>query len=326
MKNVVTNSSQQKSDEKFMLAAFKLAQKAEQLNEIPVGAVVVFNNEIIGEGYNQCIALNDPSAHAEMIAIRRAGNYLSNYRLENCTLYVTLEPCPMCSGLLVHSRIKRLVFASKDDKTGCAGSVFNLTNNEKLNHQIEVHQGVLDSQCSTLLSSFFKKRRIEKKQTQKKAQFSIEDFTHQDIKTLRSWFKHKADIDKWAGPNFRFPHSIKSFGEDVNFKQLASYCLRNKNMDMVAFGQFYQRLNHCHLGRLVVNPRFRGQGIATRLISELSQIGLRSLGLTSLSLFVLADNQAALKLYKKLGFIEKTYPEQLPIDNCLYLVKKVNND
>jgi len=151
------------NDHLFMQRAIELARKAEAIDEIPVGAVVVHNNEIIGEGYNQSITLNDPSAHAEMIAIRQAGEKLGNYRLLDCTLYVTLEPCPMCAGLLVHSRIKQVIYASPDLKTGSAGSVFNLVANEKLNHQIEHRFGLYQEQCSSMLSSFFKRRRKEKK-------------------------------------------------------------------------------------------------------------------------------------------------------------------
>jgi tRNA(adenine34) deaminase len=154
-------------DKKFMLRAIELAQQAEKINEIPVGAVVVANGEVIGEGYNQSITLNDPSAHAEMIAIKQAGQHLQNYRLLDCTLYVTLEPCPMCAGLLVHSRIKRLVFAAQDLKTGAAGSAFNLIAHEKHNHKIEVTQGVLAKQCSSFLSAFFKRRRAEIKEKKK---------------------------------------------------------------------------------------------------------------------------------------------------------------
>jgi len=145
----------------FMQRAIELAQQAAAINEIPVGAVVVYQDKIIGEGFNQSISLNDPSAHAEMIAIRQAGKALNNYRLTDCTLYVTLEPCAMCAGLLVHSRIKRLVFAANDLKTGAAGSVFNLVASEKLNHQIEICTGVMAEQCSALLSAFFKRRRQE---------------------------------------------------------------------------------------------------------------------------------------------------------------------
>ncbi|MCO4798262.1 MAG: tRNA adenosine(34) deaminase TadA [Colwelliaceae bacterium] len=158
---------QQADDEKFMAVAIELAKKAESYDEIPVGAIVVSDGEIIGEGFNQSIMHNDPSAHAEMIAIRQAGKNIENYRLLDCTLYVTLEPCPMCAGLLVHSRIKRIVFGAVDLKTGSAGSVFNITNTEKLNHQITVTTGVLAEKCSALLSNFFKRRRKEKKAKKK---------------------------------------------------------------------------------------------------------------------------------------------------------------
>lgn len=160
--------NQSNLEQKFMQRAFELAQEAERHNEIPVGAVLVYQGKIIGEGFNQSIMLNDPSSHAEMNAIRQAGQTLNNYRLLDCTLYVTLEPCPMCAGLLVHSRIKRLVFASHDLKTGAAGSALNLVNHEKLNHQIEIKSGVMAKKCSELLSNFFKRRRAEKKSDKNK--------------------------------------------------------------------------------------------------------------------------------------------------------------
>jgi len=150
-------------DTHFMKCAYQLAQRAESHNEIPVGAVVVADGKVIGEGFNQSIMLNDPSAHAEMIAIRQASKYLQNYRLINCTMYVTLEPCPMCAGLLVHGRIKRLVYAANDQKTGAAGSLLDLVNHQGLNHQVEVSKGVMVEECSALLSAFFKRRRAEKK-------------------------------------------------------------------------------------------------------------------------------------------------------------------
>lgn len=159
----------QANDIKYMQHALQLAQKAEQIDEVPVGAVVVYQDTIIGEGWNQSISQNDPSAHAEMIAIRQAGKYLNNYRLINCSLYVTLEPCPMCAGLLVHSRINRLIYGAADAKTGSAGSLFNLVDHEKLNHQIDVTNNVLADECSTLLSAFFKRRRQEKKQLKQQA-------------------------------------------------------------------------------------------------------------------------------------------------------------
>ncbi len=160
---------QEKLDLTFMQRAFELAQQAEQHDEIPVGAVVVHQGKIIGEGFNQSIMLNDPSSHAEMNAIRQAGKFLNNYRLLDCTLYVTLEPCPMCAGLLVHSRIERLVYACNDLKTGAAGSAFNLVNNPQLNHQLEVRSSIMQEECSQLLSSFFKRRRKEKKKAKQTA-------------------------------------------------------------------------------------------------------------------------------------------------------------
>ncbi|NQZ83938.1 MAG: tRNA adenosine(34) deaminase TadA [Colwellia sp.] len=155
--------SQAEIDLQFMSKAYQLAQQAEALDEIPVGAVVVSNGKIIGQGFNQSILQSDPSAHAEMLAIRDAGKNIENYRLLDCTLYVTLEPCSMCAGLLIHSRIKRLVFAANDLKTGAAGSAFNLVTHEKHNHKIEVCSGIMKEQCSSLLSTFFKRRRAEKK-------------------------------------------------------------------------------------------------------------------------------------------------------------------
>jgi tRNA(adenine34) deaminase len=168
----ISLEEQAQLDLTFMQRAFELAQQAEQHDEIPVGAVVVHQGKIIGEGFNQSIMLNDPSSHAEMNAVRQAGDFLNNYRLIDCTLYVTLEPCPMCAGLLVHSRIKRLVYACSDHKTGAAGSTFDLVNNPQLNHQIEAYSGVMEEECSQLLSAFFKRRRKEKKLAKKAAKDS----------------------------------------------------------------------------------------------------------------------------------------------------------
>lgn len=157
-------SSPCEQDEYFMQQALALAAKAESYNEIPVGAVLVADNQVIGEGFNQSIMLHDASAHAEMMAIRDAGKKLANYRLIDCTLYVTLEPCMMCAGALVHSRVARVVYGAKDQKTGAAGSAFDLLTHEKHNHRISVTSGVLAEECSGILSNFFKRRRQEIKQ------------------------------------------------------------------------------------------------------------------------------------------------------------------
>lgn len=157
-------------DEQFMAQALALTQNAERAGEIPVAAVLVKDGEVIAEGWNQSITLNDPSAHAEMQALRQAGGVLNNYRMPGTTLYVTLEPCPMCAGLLVHSRIERLVFGAADYKTGACGSVMDLVRNQTLNHQIEVTAGVLETQCGAVISDFFKRRREEKKALKRAAQ------------------------------------------------------------------------------------------------------------------------------------------------------------
>ncbi len=143
----------------YMKRALELAAIAEQHNEVPVGAVLVHNDEIIAEGYNQVIALNDPSAHAEAQAIRAAGKYLANYRLVDTTLYVTLEPCAMCAGLMTHARVKTLVYGASDPRTGAAGTAIEVINHHSMNHQIEVVSGVLQEECADILRQFFRQRR-----------------------------------------------------------------------------------------------------------------------------------------------------------------------
>ncbi|QLB20131.1 tRNA adenosine(34) deaminase TadA [Vespertiliibacter pulmonis] len=151
-------------DRYFMTYALKLADNAEMEGEIPVGAVLVSSQgEIIGEGWNRSIMLSDPTAHAEIQAIRMAGNKLNNYRLLDTTLYVTLEPCTMCAGAILHSRIGRLVFGAKDYKTGAVGSRFHFFEDYKMNHLLQVRGGVMARDCSEKISQFFQKRRAEQK-------------------------------------------------------------------------------------------------------------------------------------------------------------------
>jgi tRNA(adenine34) deaminase len=151
-------------DQDYMRMAIALAEEAASLGEVPVGAIVVKNGEVIGRGRNAPISLNDPTAHAEIQAMREAAKHLGNYRLVDCTLYVTLEPCAMCSGAIQHARISRLVYGASDPKTGCCGSVINLMVENKLNHHCEVTSNVIADECGSLLSSFFRKRRLDKAQ------------------------------------------------------------------------------------------------------------------------------------------------------------------
>ena len=139
--------------------AIRLARCAAAAGEVPVGAVLVRDGECIGEGYNCPIATCDPTAHAEILALRQAAAHLGNYRLPDSVLYVTLEPCPMCAGAIVHARVKRLVFGASDPRSGAAGTMFNLLQAEPLNHRVEVEGGVLGGFCSELLREFFRLRR-----------------------------------------------------------------------------------------------------------------------------------------------------------------------
>ena len=146
-------------NELYMQEALKEAQKAFAEEEVPVGAVIVHQGQIIARGHNQVERLKDPTAHAEMIAITSAANYLGTKWLNEASLYVTIEPCSMCAGALVLARIKNLYFGANDPKTGACGSIINIVNHKKLNHRIKVTKGILESECSSLLKDFFKKKR-----------------------------------------------------------------------------------------------------------------------------------------------------------------------
>jgi tRNA(adenine34) deaminase len=151
------------TDSDFMQLALAQAVQAAEAGEVPVGAVVVCNGEVIATGRNAPIGDHDPTAHAEMMALRAAAQTLGNYRLVDCELYVTLEPCAMCSGAMLHARLKRVVFGAPDAKTGAAGSVINLFDQPQLNHQTALHGGVLADIAAALLKNFFSQRRLEKR-------------------------------------------------------------------------------------------------------------------------------------------------------------------
>ena len=163
----IEHDTQQAIDEKWMRLAMQLAEQAELKGEVPVGAVLVKDDVLIASGCNLSILNHDPTAHAEMECIRQAGKVLENYRMLDTTLYVTLEPCTMCAGAMIHSRIARVVYGADDLKTGAAGSVINLLQHPVFNHQLDVTSGVLAEECASQLSAFFKRRRAEKKALKK---------------------------------------------------------------------------------------------------------------------------------------------------------------
>jgi tRNA(adenine34) deaminase len=151
------------TDADYMRVALELAGSAQAAGEVPVGAVVVMDGEIVGRGFNAPISRHDPSAHAEMLALRDAAQHLGNYRLVGCELFVTLEPCLMCAGAIMHARIARVVYGASDPKTGACGSVLNAFDDPRLNHHTSVESGVLAGECSALLSNFFALRRAQQK-------------------------------------------------------------------------------------------------------------------------------------------------------------------
>jgi len=151
-------------DEKYMKAAIREAKKAYALEEVPIGCVIVQNDKIIARGYNRRNTHKNHLAHAEMSAIKKASKKTGDWRLEDCTMYVTLEPCQMCAGAIVQSRLGKVVIGSMNPKAGCAGSVINLLQMKQFNHQVEMETGVLEEECSTMLSGFFQELREKKKQ------------------------------------------------------------------------------------------------------------------------------------------------------------------
>lgn len=142
-------------DEKYMRKAVKLAEKAASLGEVPIGCVIVYEDKVIGRGYNRRKTDKNTLSHAELIAIRKASKVIGDWRLEGCTMYVTLEPCQMCAGAIVQARMDRVVIATMSPKSGCAGSIINLLQMEEFNHQVEITRGVLEEECSVMLSEFF---------------------------------------------------------------------------------------------------------------------------------------------------------------------------
>lgn len=153
---------QQKIDEKYMKEAIRQAKKAWALEEVPIGAVLVYDNQIIARGYNRRNTDKSTISHAEITAINRGSKKLGDFRLEGCTLYVTLEPCQMCAGAIVQARVDRVVIGCMNQKAGCAGSILNLLQMKEFNHQVEITKGVLEEECSAMLSTFFKELRIKK--------------------------------------------------------------------------------------------------------------------------------------------------------------------
>ena len=173
----LSETNDMKSDELFMEEALRAAQRALETGEVPVGAVVVHDGKIIGRGGNRNLADSDPTAHAEIIALREAGATIGNHRLEGCELFATIEPCAMCAGALVHARLKRLVYGADDPKAGAIQSVMQVLNHPSLNHRMEIRGGVLAGRCAEMVQAFFRHRREEQSSVASSQFSATDDFT-----------------------------------------------------------------------------------------------------------------------------------------------------
>jgi tRNA(Arg) A34 adenosine deaminase TadA len=210
-------TSANENDEAYLRKAIAEANDSEANGEVPVGAVVIHQNKIIGRGQNRVLRDNDPTAHAEIVALRQAGLYLRNYRLEDCTLYVTLEPCAMCAGAILHARIARLVYAAPDPKAGACGSVLSVMNHPQLNHKVEVVPNLLAEECGTLLTAFFRKRRQEKSHTRI---LQSEAAKEASMATKKKW-SAKVDTDSTHPDEGLFKKSASAIAKALATKKVS---------------------------------------------------------------------------------------------------------
>jgi tRNA(Arg) A34 adenosine deaminase TadA len=209
------------SDEAYLRQAIAEAHNAEANGEVPVGAIVVHQDKIIGRGQNRVLRDSDPTAHAEIVALRQAGLHLRNYRLEDCTLYVTLEPCAMCAGAILHARITRLVYAAPDPKAGACGSVLSVMNHPQLNHKVSVTPNLLAEECAALLTSFFRKRRKEKSQARiLQSEALAQDNSEETSMATKKW-SAKVDTDSTHPDEGLFKKSASAIAKALATKKVS---------------------------------------------------------------------------------------------------------
>ena len=215
-------TSANENDEAYLRKAIAEANDAQANGEVPVGAIVVHQNKIIGRGQNRVLRDNDPTAHAEIVALRQAGLYLRNYRLEDCTLYVTLEPCAMCAGAILHARIARLVYAAPDPKAGACGSVLSVMNHPQLNHKVEVTPNLLAEECGTLLTAFFRKRRKEKSQARiLQSEAVTRDAVKEALMATKKKWSAKVDTDSTHPDEGLFKKSASAIAKALATKKVS---------------------------------------------------------------------------------------------------------
>ncbi len=273
------------SHEQFMCRALSCAEKAKALGEVPVGAVVVQNGKVIATGYNQRESKKNVLLHAEMIALQRACKKVGDWRLSDCDLYVTLEPCPMCTGAIINARIRRVYFGAKDPKSGCMGSVCDLTK-EAFSDQIEVIPGILEEECSRQLTDFFRKVRVDKKPEQK--QIILRPFTQADLPVLKQYlFSNRslksvsAILDQWNGEEY---FALSADGQAVGYGHLIEQNQDTVEMDLCVFSDF------------------RGKTYGRQAVEQLL-VFARERGYSSVVATVRKNSVPACRLCDSMGFI-----------------------
>ena len=210
------------NDEIYLRQALAEANDAEANGEVPVGAIVVHGDKIIGRGQNRVLRDSDPTAHAEIVALRQAGLHLRNYRLADCTLYVTLEPCAMCAGAILHARIARLIYAAHDPKAGACGSVLSVMNHPQLNHKVEVTPNLLAEECGTLLTAFFRKRRQEKSQARiLQSEAATRDAAKEALMATKKKWSAKVDTDSTHPDEGLFKKSASAIAKALATKKVS---------------------------------------------------------------------------------------------------------
>lgn len=289
-------------DEVFMRRALTLAATAARAGEVPVGALVTLADDIVGEGWNQPISSADPCAHAEIIALRAAARQLGNYRLPECELYVTLEPCTMCIGAIVHARIKRLVFAAPEPKAGVVISNGNLLEANYLNHRVAWETGVCAQQSADILQRFFRERREAKRKNKRTAApledavLSINNGNHltEFIRLNEDWIAEYFALEPIDLELAKKPAQILDNGGYIFSLEAAGEVLGVCALFRTAPHQF-------ELARMAVSPKAQGRGYGKRLL-EAALATAKSAGATQVRLLSNTKLEAAVALYKKYGF------------------------
>lgn len=306
------------TDERYMKEALRQAEKAKKLGEVPIGCVIVKDDQIIARGYNRRNTDKNTLSHAELNAIRKASKVLGDWRLEDCTMYITLEPCQMCSGAIVQSRIKRVVLGSMNPKAGCAGSILNMLQVEAFNHQVEITKDVLKEECSQILSDFFRELREEKQKKQLPKSFlsrlrgelpgytvvkGSEENLDDIYELMRGNTCHNQQI---YGREVLMEECMESLtgrpeGTTPEQKTFAVLYKKGKCTALVDFIYGYPDEKTCYLGLLMLAEEAHFKGIGKKLMKHVYRAA-KAVGMESMRLVCYECNEIGMNFWKKQGF------------------------